>query len=865
MKTAKTRNVILALSLGCLMLLGSCSSEGSSSSSGQSGSGDSEAAATEAWYVQYKGNEVSDGQSLTAYVSDAAAMLVSYNIDGEQVSDISYTSSNESVLAVDATTGYLTANAAGTASITAYNDYDSQTYNFTVYETEAANGTYNYATASYEEKAEILGELEKYAVDNYLTGLTLFSDGGYVCYNSDRYAPLPTNYVSGYGWGTKKEGVLLSELSGARGGRPTYYQSGMTTLYEHANAMDGETSTVSDFASYFATTYWDTRLNATNDRYEWYSSLALDDRPIAIDEDGNETEADFNTRWRVHVRTGEDAPVYRTASSVEAVAAYDGQKVALEDYLTPFKFMLTQYNGQYRGSELTDGSYGFAGAANYYNATAANDETGYPSTDAIWDDDLWDMYMGGDDGVLADGSRGNIITGKDDAGDYIEFNFLYECTQFFAMYYLTSTIFSPLPQSFIEYWGADKLGKTPTNYSPVDTMLSTGPYYIDEYSTTKITVTRNDQFYEYIDGQNGDFILNDGHTARTVYQIPGFQFSLIDSSLLESAFTAGEIDAYSPTLAYLNESYNTASGSKGSINWRRYQTEGEANFKLNVNSQTQEQWDERFGVNGTVTAHVEADRYECKPYLSDHDFLDFMSFSLDRQTICESRGKQPTQDYFSDNYLIDPEEGISYNDTDAHKAVLANRYNSTYGYNVSAAKASLLKAFTNEGGLEDLAADGELEGSGTSSDPWLVTIDMLWMDPEDPDDYGDVFDGLYNVFAQVSSEYYGGAYAFNVNQIAGSGDWMAVYYAMMEGSFDLGFGSISGDELDPLMFMYVLRSDNYTGMTLNWGADTNELADSIVYDGLTWSFDALWTAGTTGATVVNGVMPVSSDSDDTEE
>ena len=44
---------------------------------------------------------------------------------------------------------------------------------------------YNYVASSYKEKLDILGKLEKYAVDNHLTGITLFENGGYVMY-SDR-------------------------------------------------------------------------------------------------------------------------------------------------------------------------------------------------------------------------------------------------------------------------------------------------------------------------------------------------------------------------------------------------------------------------------------------------------------------------------------------------------------------------------------------------------------------------------------------------------------------------------------------------------------------------------------------------------
>lgn len=41
-----------------------------------------------------------------------------------------------------------------------------------------------YAKASYEEKAEILGQLEAYALEHNLTGITLYEDGGYTMYNT---------------------------------------------------------------------------------------------------------------------------------------------------------------------------------------------------------------------------------------------------------------------------------------------------------------------------------------------------------------------------------------------------------------------------------------------------------------------------------------------------------------------------------------------------------------------------------------------------------------------------------------------------------------------------------------------------------
>lgn len=75
---------------------------------------------------------------------------------------------------------------------------------------------------------------------------------------------------------------------------------------------------------------------------------------------------------------------------------------------------------------------------------------------------------------------------------------------------------------------------------------------------------------------------------------------------------------------------------------------------------------------------------------------------------------------------------------------------------------------------------------------------------------------------------------------------------MMIGQFDIGFGSVSGNSLNPLNFLEVLKSDNSSGFTLNWGADTNVVSEELYYDGCYWSFDSLWQAADTGAYLVDG-------------
>ena len=48
---------------------------------------------------------------------------------------------------------------------------------------DLAEGVFSYVAASYADRTEILGILEKYAVEAGLTGITVFEDSGYILYN----------------------------------------------------------------------------------------------------------------------------------------------------------------------------------------------------------------------------------------------------------------------------------------------------------------------------------------------------------------------------------------------------------------------------------------------------------------------------------------------------------------------------------------------------------------------------------------------------------------------------------------------------------------------------------------------------------
>ena len=893
MKTMKKGFTFLGLL--AVMLLGACGPEQAStnptSSTGTSDTGKSSSSAAQdegVFVVNFRGEEYEEDATLALTVADNTAQLVPVMLDESEDGTFTFESSDPSVV-VAASNGLLTLKKEGSAVITITETGSKEAIKFTINVSNAAVATngHLYAGVDYEEKARILATLEKYVVDNYLTGITIFSNGGKVCYNT-RYKPQVNQYISGYGWGTVREGSFSAPLTKSLTKKPDYYNVGTTSLPSHANAMNASGSDVSTVYDYIASAYYATRMSYDGTSYEWYPSLAIDDAPVAVAEPTVDaatgvvtqpgailTDASGSThkRWRIHLKSGNkyngQKPVYRTASTIDGISSYNNKEVALADYITPLQFMLTAWNGQYRGAELTDGSSAFEGAADYYGNTS-NKPTG---SNAIFDETLWNKYMGK-----------NLYVGTDEVGDFIEFNLLNDVTPFYAMYNLSSSLYSPLPAAFIQKWGGSVLGKfdNASSASPVDTMLSTGPFYIEEWKDGQdILFKKNENYFH----QKDQFktIVNGQETIqeKDCYKIAGISyFKVADSSALKNHFLSGGIDSYGPTAAEMKAGAEFANntGDGNGMSWQKYDTLGDSNFKLNVNAANESQWIERFGPTGSIYQHGGATEYKTstwkmlnknlqgkkpttavKPYMSNIHFLNFLSASIDRKSISEGRGSIPTQEYFSDNYIIDPEKGTSYNSTEAHKAVLADRYNETYGFNKTYAEAELRKAIDEV--IEPLAENGAFTtksgGTASNRNPYIVPLDMEWMNSNDKTDYSDVFENIEKFFKEVVDDDYAGQYALDITQTNGNSDYQEVYNLMRRGEFDLGFGSISGNSLDPINFLEVLKSDNSSGFTLNWGPDTSKVGDGlysgddanknkIVYDGKEWSFDSLWNAATTG-------------------
>lgn len=739
-----------------------------------------------------------------------------------------------------------------------YDDYDFEDEDAAPLALVTAGVKKDYSNVSYDEKANIIGKLESYAAKNGLTGLVIYDDGGYVKYSSRVQIPtteLPAGsqisgntskrytYITGYGFGILAEGSLGADLTGTDIQKANYYHVTQSDDPKNMNYGDDKGEVVGDLAAYIGAGYFDVRatksqaekdkgVNGRYDGYEWFGSLASDAnlvegkaRPLPVDAASgnlvaNPTLATKSTKYRIYVRTGEGAK-YATNSQVAALAAFNNRQIAKEDYLTPFKLLWNQSNGWARMGENHDGSSSIKGSQDFLNGTKT------VLTQAALDQ-LFDEKVG-------------IKVNTDTTGDYIEFEFNNSCTPYYAMYYVSSVINAPVPQEFItaiggaKYYGKfkEKEGVTGKfDLTPVDTTLSTGAYVLEDWQLDKAIVFKKNTV------QN-TAVLGGSHR----YTIPGIYVSIesgAKTNLLHNwnLWKANMIDACGIPSDLIQTEANT--------NYTQL-TQGSSTTKLNLNTCTQEEWVKLFGKEGTITQTAEEDYWTCEPIMSNSDFIKGLNLCINRQAYATNHGVTPAIGYFSDAYLSDPEAGTSYNTTAFHQNALLSIYTQaqidSYGYDLTAA-ANYFKA----------AADA-LKAAGTYKSGQIIELEIAWQVEAQTKKHGvEIASFITTAWSLANTGMY-----LNIKNMAPA-VWSDVYYKkMMVGQFDIAFGGVSGNTMDPLNFFEVLKSDNSSGFTLNWGVDTSVPSTDLVYDDITWSFDALWAAADHGALVNEGKTIVTSD------
>lgn len=803
----------LLLSAAMVMSLAACGGDdGAASDSGQSSesasgsaesSSESEAESSDDANAGGEANANWDG----AYIgAEDYKAYIAHDLD-QLVIDIQDQLTAEQKTAVEAAqaAGAEAIAAAGTIADVqkAYED----AYNAIIAAIPVADGLISYASATNEEMTDMLGIVETYAVRNGITGISLFEDGNYQMYNP-RVTLGTENYIVGYGFGTLAEGAITEDLE--------YESNPDWKRYYHAlNAADPGTlnvtneqgTEVSSLYSYIRSNFYTNFMNETKDGYDWVPELAME-KPVAVNDDNGDGAA---TKWRFQVRTGAEGLKYTTGSSIESRAAFNNRDVELEDYETGFKFLLTQKNQLFRGGEQANNTTGGAivGVKEFYDGTTNG-----------FSQELWDKV--------------GIKTYEEDGKSYFEVEYTQEYTQFYAMYYINLIGESALvvPQDFLDLVTTQNyLGfNNDATETPMDNSLSLGAYYVEAYNQDQEIVYKKNPNYVYAD---------------TKYSIEGVHIKIFpavadDNTASINEFLAGHTDAAGIPQTMLDEYRNDP---------RTRTTLGSSVFKLNVNALNAEDWEQLFGENGTVKQTQKADYWEVEPALGNIHFIKAMQYSIDRLTFANARGSIPSVDFLSSNYMSDPENGISYATTDAHKKAVAPLLDETdgNGYSLELAREYFRVA------LSELESEGAY-APGADGKPTVIHIEFAWMYPQEEENYhNEIKAFLETAFNDDSVS--GGKYQLSVDFWVGN-DWQEVYNKKMQiGQFDVGFGSVSGGTLTPLKHMNILSGNQVIsgGFTLNWGTDTNDPdAYPIVYNGERYSYDAFYLAANSQAIISKG-------------
>lgn len=730
--------------------------------------------------------------------------VVLTDFEGVSESDLSiqYSSSDRDVVEVDEN-GKFKALRPGVAEIIAL-DSDKghvNTYHVKVVG-EGASGFYDYSGKDVEEKFKLLGALEKYAQDEFLTGLPFAGNGKKIMYHERVQKPVET-YVKGYGFGVLTYGKLTAPLEGETNPNYKYYYHNAVSEDPHnVNIWNANTQGVTDLADNICSSYFTYELNEEKNDKVIKPLLSAKDKFVAVKPSGEGAEKKANT-FKIYVKAEGSGLKYNTNS--QKFKEFDGREVKLDDYLTPFKCLFTQKNNLFRGSEMLGETY---------------------KTPIKGAQDCWNESKDGyNDAAFA---KLGVKAGRDEEGSFIQVEFSKpQLVENFEESF-SSQLYMPLPYEFIEkVGGAEKYGCFSENgdLTPVDTTLGLGPYTLEYYEKDKaIVYKRNPYWIKNAEKDN-------------MYHIEGIHTAVItaaktDTEAVFKEFLANKLDSSSIPGTFLEKYLNDP---------RTTQIPEYTTWKFNFNALNQKNYDVLFGKDGTIYKNSDDKKWNIKPIMSNNHFLNGLYYSVNREQFAASQNMSSSQSYLCELYHYKDSEGKEhkYHESQAHKDAIKHRYPNKVGFNPDAARLMFKLA------LQEEVAKGNLK-IGTKENPTVIKINAKYGGQNVVKSFGEPLTKyMIETFNSVDPRF-----RLEIENVVAGSKFEDVYDAMQQGQFDIAIGAISGMENDPIGFFQILRSDNVSGFTLNFGPDTSKNDGKLFYDGKLWSFDALQKAGSGGGVFV---------------
>lgn len=722
---------------------------------------------------------------------------------------------------------------------------------------ESIDGDINYALEGDNERAAMAGALEQYLYNNGLAPISYMEDSGYSLYSSRLHTPFlnvngtndDDNYVPGFGYGVMQYGYIEGNqvMDGVNivEDNPeyvNYYHSAFTGNASNFNYLNSNNNDASTLYGYMSSSYFDQLVNEDVTGWEYVGSLARKFEAVNPDETG------ASDTWTVSLKVGgetadEDKGVlpginFRTGRNSRFKATYDNRAITIDDYITPIKLLATGAVRWYRGTEQAGedtANRQIVGFAEYYNSTGRLTEV-----------ETNDEFLSKVPGIQVN-RENNSIT----------FKFGGKVTPDYAEYQLNSVWANPICEDFLRELGGGNVLRGTKVYGtsttidnqtlrPDQTMLSVGPYFLDEY-----TAGEGGETGRIIYSKNKDWpITKDAH-GRDLYRLEGIILK-IDTSLLTS--NTAQI------LAFENGQYD-ASNIPNDEYWAKYEnselrhySQGSTNSQYHINTWDQLYWEERFEDGG------ELPDWRVKPILSNNNFYKGLQVGLDRIGISNTYHYQPDIDISTPIDMVSPRSGVSFNDLDYHKDAI----NNVFGGLLNEDTKTLNFWRSNAAEFFAVAIEEELAAGhytlGTGANPTVVTFEIARTDSTYETD-------LFNALTQDWEEAF--ATAVETYRQNGQAVWMdgrsprirleitsdtfgsssatlqddMLTNGVQAGKYD-GETTyvISGNNYDVLNKLNIYKSDNSSGFTLNFGGDTTIPSADIYYDGKYWSFDALWDA-----------------------
>lgn len=395
-------------------------------------------------------------------------------------------------------------------------------------------------------------------------------------------------------------------------------------------------------------------------------------------------------------------------------------------------------------------------------------------------------------------------------GNNLVFEFVPQMSEWNVIYWLSGFVMTPIN---LELY--DEVGEL--YGTSAETTSYSGRFYLETYEPDRILrLKANPNFHD---------------PNRNFYT--GYTFEIInDADIAFQSFITGRLDATGLPASRFDE-YQSYPGIRFAP--------GATVFRMNLNA------------HGTVESQREQfpdSTHEPEPILAYADFRSALYFGINREELAVDvqRTAEPAQFYFTPAYLVDPAGGTPFRSTAEGDSVLEGLSPSTQGFNPDAAKALFDSAIEDAVAAGDYANGDVIElqlviqansqGSELGAEYLKAEYEKLFVNDE------------YDISVVISIQ----AEPFPNNY----------FNFIIPGETDMGFGGISGSQLNAAGFLNTFDSLNTSGFTLNWGDDFETTQANIQLEYVNpetgetlreiFSFDAIYRLLTSSVEIEDGVV-----------